>query len=132
MKYLLDTNICIYFLKGRFNLVEKFGQIGFENLYISEITLAELKFGAEKSEFPTKNREIINEFTNLIKLIPIFKAIDIFAKEKARLRKTGRVVDDFDLLIGSSAIVNNMVLVTNNEKHFIDLVGITFENWTKV
>lgn len=131
MQYLLDTNICIYFLKGRFNLVEKFEQIGFENLYISEITLAELKFGAEKSEFPTKNREIINEFSNRIKLIPIFKAIDIFAKEKARLRKTGRVVDDFDLLIGSSAIVNNMVLITNNEKHFIDLEGIALENWSK-
>ncbi|GHB48039.1 type II toxin-antitoxin system VapC family toxin [Mongoliitalea lutea] len=131
MRYLLDTNICIYFLKGRFNLVEKFEQIGFENLYISEITLAELKFGAEKSEFPTKNREIINEFSNRIKLIPIFKAIDIFAKEKARLRKTGRVVDDFDLLIGSSAIVNNMVLITNNEKHFIDLEGIALENWSK-
>ncbi|MGY6521658.1 MAG: PIN domain-containing protein [Mongoliitalea sp.] len=131
MKYLLDTNICIYFLKGRFNLVGKFDQIGFENLYISEITLAELKFGAEKSEFPAKNRDIINEFKNRIKLIPIFKAIDIFAKEKARLRKIGRVVDDFDLLIGSSAIVNKMVLITNNEKHFIDLEEIVLENWTK-
>lgn len=57
MKYLLDTNICIYFVKGRFNLVEKFEQIGFENLYISEITLAELKFGAEKSEFPQKTEK---------------------------------------------------------------------------
>lgn len=47
MNYLLDTNICIYFLKGRFGLVEKMDKIGFDNLFISEITVAELKFGAE-------------------------------------------------------------------------------------
>ncbi len=56
MRYLLDTNICIYFLKGRYNLVEKFDQIGFDNLYISEITVAELKFGAAKSNKPEKTK----------------------------------------------------------------------------
>jgi tRNA(fMet)-specific endonuclease VapC len=100
MKYLLDTNICIYFLKGKYNLAAKFEEVGFENLYISEITLAELKYGAEKSEYPEKNRKTVEEFADQIKLLPIFKAIDAFAKEKARLRKKGNVVDDFDLLIG--------------------------------
>jgi tRNA(fMet)-specific endonuclease VapC len=131
MKYLLDTNICIYFLKGKFGLITKFEEIGFDNLYISEITLAELKYGAEKSEYPDKNRSTIDDFANRIKLLPIFKAIDTFAKEKARLRKKGNVVDDFDLLIGSSAVINKMVLVTNNEKHFEKLKGIKIENWTK-
>lgn len=61
MNYLLDTNICIYFLKGRYGLAEKINSIGFENIFISEITVAELKFGAEKSTYPKKNRTIIND-----------------------------------------------------------------------
>lgn len=94
--------------------------------------MAELKYGAEKSEYPGKNRKTIEAFANQIKLLPIYKALDTFAREKARLRKKGKVVDDFDLLIGSSAIVNQMILVTNNEKHFTMLKGIQIENWIKV
>ncbi|MBF9255214.1 type II toxin-antitoxin system VapC family toxin [Pontibacter sp. 172403-2] len=131
MNYLLDTNICIYFLKGRFGLVEKIEKIGFDNLFISEITIAELKFGAEKSVYPEKNRLIINELADKFKQLPIYSALDIYAKEKARLRKEGNVVDDFDLLIGATAIVNEMTLVTNNEKHFEHLQNIKIENWTK-
>ncbi len=131
MKYLLDTNICIYFLKGRYNLIEKFDEIGFENLYISEITVAELKFGAAKSDRPNKNKKVIYELTNKFKMIPIFQSLDFFAEEKARLQKDGNIIDDFDLLIGSTAIINDMVLVTNNEKHFMRLRNIKIENWTK-
>jgi len=131
MRYLLDTNICIYFLKGRYNLVEKFDQIGFDNLYISEITVAELKFGAAKSNKPEKNKIIIEKLINKFKQIPIFKSLDIFAEEKARLQKAGNIIDDFDLLIGSTALANDMIMVTNNEKHFDRLENIRLENWVK-
>lgn len=131
MRFLIDTNICIYFLKGMFNLVEKFDKIGIENLYISEITVAELKFGAAKSDHPSKNKKIIEMLINKFKQIPIYKSLDVFAEEKARLRKEGNIVDDFDLLIGATAVANNMVLVTNNENHFKRLKGIQIENWTK-
>jgi tRNA(fMet)-specific endonuclease VapC len=131
MSYLIDTNICIYFLKGMFDLVEKFDEIGIDNLYISEITIAELKFGAAKSEHPIKNKQVIEELINKFNQIPIYKSLDIFAEEKARLQKKGNIVDDFDLLIGATALANNMVLVTNNEKHFKRLKGIRLENWTK-
>lgn len=131
MKYLLDTNICIYFLKGGFGLLEKFDKIGFENLYISEITIAELKFGAAKSNRPSKNKVVIDEIVNRFKQIPIYSSLDIFAEEKARLRKDGNIVDDFDLLIGATAIANEMVLITNNKKHFDRLRNIKIENWTK-
>jgi len=132
MKYLLDTNICIYFLKGKFGLVKVFDQIGFENLFISEITIAELKFGAAKSDRPEKNKRVIEELANMFKKIPIFQSLDIFAEEKARLKKEGNTVDDFDLLIGSTSIANRMILVTNNEKHFSKLKNIQIENWTKL
>ena len=131
MKYLLDTNILIYFLKGRYNLVSKFDQIGFDNLYISEISIAELKYGAAKSKKPLQNRIVIDRLVTKFKQIPIFNSLDIFAEEKARLRKEGNIVDDFDLLIGSTAILNDMTLVSNNEKHFNRLKGIVIENWTK-
>lgn len=131
MDYLLDTNICIYFLKGRYGLVEKIEKIGFENLFISEITIAELKYGVEKSANPERNRPVINDLIDRFKQLPIYGALDIYAKEKARLKKEGNIVDDLDLLIGATAIENNMTLVTNNEKHFDRLQNIKVENWTK-
>ena len=131
MEYLLDTNICIYLLKGRYGLVDKIESIGFENLFISEITVAELKYGVERSATPEKNRLIINQLINRFKILPIFGALDVYAREKARLKKEGNIVDDLDLLIGATAVENNMVLVTNNEKHFVRLQHIKVENWTK-
>ena len=131
MDYLLDTNICIYFLKGRYGLVEKIEKIGFENLFISEITVAELKYGVEKSANPEKNRLVINGLIDKFKQLPIYGALDIYAKEKARLKREGNIVDDLDLFIGATAIKNNMILVTNNEKHFARLQNIKVENWTE-
>ena len=131
MKYLLDTNICIYYLKGLYNLNEKINNVGSENCYISEITVAELKFGVENSKQKKKNREVLDIFLNGIKIVPIFNALDFYAVEKSRLRKKGKTVDDFDLLIGASAVSNNMTLVTNNIKHFENIKNIKIENWTK-
>ena len=62
MIYLLDTNICVYFFRGKFNLLSKFEEVGIDNCAISEITLAELIFGAEKSQSPIKNHKLIEEF----------------------------------------------------------------------
>ena len=69
--YLLDTNICIYYIKGKFQLDEKFDGIANEFLYISEITLAELKYGIEKSAFPEKNRIVIEHFLTGVQILPI-------------------------------------------------------------
>ncbi len=131
MKYLLDTNICIYYLKGLYNLKEKINNVGNDNCYISEITLAELKFGVENSEQKKKNREVLNLFLSGIKVVPIYNALDVYAIEKSRLRKKGKTVDDFDLLIGASAVSNNMILVTNNIKHFKNIRDIKIQDWTK-
>ena len=62
MKYLLDSNICIHFFRGKFGIYELLESVGLKNCAISEITLAELVFGAEKSDYPQKNKEIINEY----------------------------------------------------------------------
>ena len=131
MKFLLDTNICIYYMKGLFDLNTKIEEVGIDNCYISEITLAELKFGVANSTHQVKNRNALNGFLEGVNVIPIFNALDLYANEKARLRSEGNIVDDFDLLIGTSAIVNTMTLVTNNVKHFSRLKNIMVEDWTK-
>jgi len=123
--YLLDTNICIYYLKGRYDLEVKFGQIGWANCFISEITVAELKFGAAGSDNSVKRKTVIEEFVQKVRILPVFTAFDIYAEEKVRLQRSGNIIDDFDLLIGATAVHNNLVMVTNNESHLGRLNGIT-------
>ena len=73
-------------MKGKFNLEEKLNHTA-NNCFISEITLAELKFGVENSEKPEKNSETLKKFLTDVKILPIFHSLDLYAKEKARLRK---------------------------------------------
>lgn len=129
MKYLLDTNICIHFFRGKFDLNEKFQEVKLENCAISEITLAELIFGAENSSNPKKNYKLIDEFSEQIKILPIFNSINIYAKEKVKLRKSGTMISDFDLLIGSTAISNGLIMITENVKEFKRISDIEIENW---
>lgn len=129
-KYLLDTNICIYFLKGQFNLHQKIEKAGVENCFVSEITIAELKYGVANSKQIAKNSEVLEKFQNKFAILPIFTSLDIYAKEKARLRKKGKMLDDFDLLIGATAITNNLILATRNVNDFDRLEGIKIDDWT--
>ncbi len=131
-KYLLDTNICIFFFKGKHRLDEKIRQVGLGNCFISENTLAELIYGAENSGNPEKHREIVQAFQENIQILPIFNSLSIYGKEKARLRKAGSLIDDFDLLIGATAMGNDLMLVTNNTKPFARIESLELEDWTQV
>jgi len=130
-KYLLDTNVCIFYFKNKYGVREHLLQIGFENCAISEITLAELIYGAECSDNIEKNMRLVNDFIQRIRVLPVLNAIGIYAKEKALLRKTGNMIDDLDIFVGATAIVNNMILVTDNEKHLSRLSKIHIENWVE-
>ena len=130
-KYLLDTNICIFYFKKKYNVQKRLQQTGYENCAISEITLAELVYGAECSADIEKNMTIINNFIRRIKVLPVLNVIGTYAKEKALLRKTGNIIDDLDIFIGATAIANNMILVTENEKHLGRLSEIQIENWVE-
>lgn len=130
-RYLIDTNTCIYYINGKFNLKKKFKEVDPDNCFISEITLAELKFGVENSEKKEKNQTVLDNFLSGVKIVPIFHSLDLYAKEKSRLRKAGTVIDDFDLLIGVTAVTHSLILVTNNTNHFKGIKGISIENWTK-
>jgi len=129
-QYLLDTNICIYFIKGLYDLKAKFEEVGPENCFISEITLAELKFGVAKSQAKQKNNIALENFLTGIQIMPIYPALDIYASEKARLQKSGKVIDDFDLLIGATAVSFDLIMVTNNTNHFNRIKELKLEDWT--
>ena len=107
MKYLLDTDTCIYFLNGDQNVVEKVKCIDDADLAISLITLAELQFGAYNSQRVQQNLERIAFLASIVTVIPLTMDVtEMYAKIKAALRKSGNPVDDFDILIGATAIVN--------------------------
>lgn len=81
MKYLLDSNICIHFFRGQFGIIDKLKAVGLSNCAISEITLAELVYGAENSENSEKNFEIVDKFVNQLTILPIFDSIRIYGKK---------------------------------------------------
>jgi tRNA(fMet)-specific endonuclease VapC len=131
MKYLLDTNICIYFLNQNKKIVRQLQKIPEADLAISLITVAELQFGAYNSTQIKSNLEKIRAFQNIVQSISLTtKITEKYAEIKAGLRKKGLPVDDFDILIGATAIVNGLTLITNNRQHFERLQGLSLENWT--
>lgn len=133
MQYLLDTNICVFFLRGKLHLNEIIKEKGRGNCFISEITAFELQcYGAENSDNPAKSHRAVDAFLNGLTIIPIYGCIKRHAKEKVRLKKIGKPMhDEFDLLIGMTAVENKLILVTDNGKDFKRIDEIKIENWFK-
>ena len=130
MQYLLDTSICVFFLRGKLDLDKLIKDKGIDNCFISEITVVELRFGAENSIDKLKSHKAVDAFISGLTIIPIFGSIKRYAVEKVRLRKIGKPInDEFDLLIGVTAIENQLILVTDNVKDFKLLNDIQIENW---
>lgn len=130
--YLLDTNICVFFLRGKYDVNKAIDKVGWESCAISEITALELKIGAElsKQRDNINRTDSLNRFLDAIEIIPITDALDMAAEEKVRLRLCGTPLDDdFDLLIGCTALSKGMTMVTENLKDFKRLKGIKIENW---
>lgn len=130
-QYLIDTDICIHFLKGKFGINDKVKEAGLDNCYVSEITILELTYGAYKSADFKKHILEVKKMEVLFEILPIYGSINKYAEERVRLQKAGTLIPDFDLLIGTTAVSNNLILVTNNENHLSRISGIKIENWTK-
>jgi len=131
MQYLLDTDTCISFIKGKHKVREKVYNIKADNCFVSEITIAELKYGAAKSEDYEKHAAEVGHIARIFTVVPIRPHLDEFAKEKVRLQRLGTLIPDFDLLIGTTAVSGGFILVTNNEKHLSRIEGVRLENWRK-
>lgn len=132
MSYLLDTNICVYWLKGNEKIEINALSIGLDNLSISFINLSELYYGAYKSERRKENLEAIQKMLERINIIDSSDEVcRLFGDLKAKLGKDGKIIDDADLFIAACAIEHGLILVTNNEKHFGRIVGLKLVNWVK-
>ena len=132
-KYLLDSNICIHFIKGEFNISPKISSVGLVNCYLSEVTVLELIYGIANSESTRKDEnklklsQFLEGFEN--RILPIRPIFEVFAEQKVQLRRKGTPISDFDLLIGCTALPQNMTLVSRNIKEIKRIEGLSYENW---
>lgn len=132
MIYLLDTNICVYWLKGNDPIEQKILNVGWNKLFVSFMTLSELYYGVYKSQKISKNLLKIKNLEKALNVIESNPEIcETFGMLKADLTKQGKMIDNADLFIAASALVSKSVLVTNNEKHFERIQGLKLENWLK-
>lgn len=130
-RFLLDTNICISLLKNKYGIREKIIEVEPKNCFVSEITIAELYYGASKSNNREERIKDVEFIATKFDVLPIFPALELFGDIKAKLEADGNRIDDFDILIGATALVNNIVVVTDNIKHLERLPNINIENWKR-
>ena len=127
--YLLDTSTCVFLLWGNRNVEEKLNEIDESECFITDTVVAELLFGAYYSDRVEDNLREVETFVAEMKVIPFHETIHTFAQERTALWKSGKKIDDFDLLIGSAAKAKGLVVVTHNHKHFEHIEGIQIEDW---
>jgi len=128
MKYLIDSDVLIYYLKGKPEAIARLGQIPAAALYISRINATELIYGAYNSERVKNNLNVIEPFLKQFVTLEFDEgASRIFARGKARLKRTGTLIPDMDLMIAATAITNDCTLITNNLKHFKRIEGLRVE-----
>jgi len=127
-KYLLDTNIISYYLKGIENLKEKIAS-NIDSLSISIISYYEIVSGLQSIDANKRITEF-EKFCKLIDIINLDKAsILTSCKIYTFLEKSGQLIDDIDILIAGIALSNNLVMVTDNAEHFGRIQGLKVENW---
>ncbi len=131
MRYLLDTNICIYAIKKKpAKVLERLTSLDPEEVGVSSITVAELEYGVEKSRNPQKNREALINFLAPLTVLPFDdKAASHYGDIRAHLEKKGTPIGCMDLLIAAHARSLSLILVTNNEMEFSRVPGLLIENW---
>lgn len=130
MKYLLDTNICVYWLKGNEQIEHKILSVGLDNVVLSFINVSEFYYGAYKSQRAEANLNLIRQLTTELNVVESDESIsEVFGELKATLERAGTIIDDADLFIAACAKVHGLTLVTNNIKHFKRIKGLKLENW---
>jgi tRNA(fMet)-specific endonuclease VapC len=130
MRYLLDTNICIYAINQRSDtVVERLKREGRSRLTTSALVAAELAFGAEKSTRSETQQQLLL-FLSGLQILPWSEsAIWHYAKQRKKLKEAGTPIGEMDLLIASHALGEDLTLVTNNTREFERIDGLKLENW---
>ena len=130
--YLLDTDILIYSLKAHEIVQQNLRHHLHDPINVSAVTLMELYYGAYKSQKIANNLAKVKAIENSLEIIPVNREmVEIFGVLKSDLEKVGKPLDDFDLILAATAMSRNLIIVTNNEKHFGRIDGLKMENWSK-
>lgn len=133
MKYMLDTNICIYTIKHKpLEVIKAFLCHEPDDMCISSITYGELMHGVEKSQAVERNRAAITLFLSAISILPFDSdAAEEYGAVRADLERKGTPIGPMDMLIAGHARSRGLILVTNNTREFFRVNELEVEDWTK-
>ncbi len=133
MKYLLDTNICIYIINKKPKIIiDKVISKKQDEVGISTITIAELEYGVARSKYPDQNRIALLEFLVSFSILDFDQYAAIaYGSIRHELEQKGKPIGPMDLMIAAQTISRDLVLVTNNEKEFRRVKNIKIENWSR-
>ena len=129
MRYLLDTDWTIHYLNGHPDIVRRVDSVRDEGVALSIVSLAELYEGVYYSRDPRQSESQLSEFLRGITVLAIdTEACKRFGRERGRLRAAGKLIGDFDLVIGASALQHNLTVLTNNRRHFGEIADLQVES----
>jgi tRNA(fMet)-specific endonuclease VapC len=132
MRFLLDTDTCIYALKQDEHVIGRLLATAREDVFVSVITEAELRTGAAKSSAPVKTLRAIENFLRQLTLIDFTSDDAIaYATVRARLERAGTPIGPLDTLLASQAVARKLTFVSNNEREFRRVAGLAVENWLR-
>lgn len=131
VRYLLDTNICIYIAKHNPPVVrERFARHAADELAMSVVTLGELRFGAEKSQARERALAVISQLESTMQIASLTEAAgEHYGQIRASLQRRGESIGNNDLWLAAHARAEGWILVTNNEREFTRVEGLQVENW---
>lgn len=132
MKYLLDTNTCIFAIKKQETCVRNIERHRRADIAVSAITVAELEHGAAKSQYPVRSRESLVKFLSYFELLDFDQAAaEHYGVIQACLEPIGKVIGPMDTLIAAVARARGLTVVTNNVDEFSRVPGIKVEDWSR-
>ncbi len=133
LRYLLDTDICIYITKRKpMSVFNKFEQLDVGSVGMSVVTYGELVYGVGKSSRPKKTMAFLEELIGLIPPLPLSTEVaKHYGKTRNHLAKKGKPIGNNDIWIASHALAMGLILVTNNQKEFLRVPKLKIENWVE-
>ncbi len=130
MKYMLDTNMCIYAQKGHESVISKIRDNYPDGIAISVITLAELEYGVKASAAPEKNAVSLMKFLSIVDILPFDSGAAMeYGNIRADLKRKGSPIGNMDMLISAHALSEDLIVVTHNTKEFERVEGLKIEDW---
>lgn len=133
MRYMLDTDTCIYVIKQHPpEVIQALQNERINNVCISAITLAELEYGVAKSQYTVQNRLALLKFLAPIAVVPFSdSAAEKYGQIRTYLEKIGTIIGPYDMLIAAQALSEGLTLVTNNTREYDRIPGLSIENWVR-